>query len=151
MFRSRLTWRNNQMQRRRLPVRKGAAMVEMALVLPVFLLLLLGIFEFGRALSISQMVTNASREGCRRAVLDGSTNTEIETYVEDFLSGSIGINTSDVTVEFYVNDVLANVSTAVETDKIKVRVEIEFDTVSLTGADYLKGKQLVGETTMRHE
>ena len=131
--------------------RKGAALVEMAIVVPIFLTLVLGIIEFGRAMLVSQMVGNASREAARRAVLDDSNSTSIETYVEGFLSSSLGISTSDVTIDFYVNDLLADVNTAVENDKIRARVEIPFDSVSLIGANYLKGKKLVGETTMRHE
>ena len=42
--------------------RRGAALVEMALVLPIFFGVVLGIVEFGRAMMVSQMVTNAARE-----------------------------------------------------------------------------------------
>jgi hypothetical protein len=40
----------------------GQALVEMALVLPVLLLLLLGILEFGRAWYTKQVITDAARE-----------------------------------------------------------------------------------------
>ena len=45
--------------------RRGAAMVEMAICFPVFMLILLGIVEFGRALMVSQMLTSSAREACR--------------------------------------------------------------------------------------
>ena len=45
--------------------RKGSAMVEMALVLPMFLLLMVGIVEFSRVLMVQQVITNAAREGAR--------------------------------------------------------------------------------------
>ena len=38
----------------------------MALVLPIFTMLVFGIIEFGRGFMIMQLVTNAAREGCRR-------------------------------------------------------------------------------------
>lgn len=44
---------------------RGAVAVEMALVLPILILLLLGIMEFGRAFNAQVMVTNAAREGVR--------------------------------------------------------------------------------------
>lgn len=125
--------------------------MEMALVLPIFMMLILGIIEFGRAMSVSQMVSNASREGCRRAVLDDSQSSTIESDVKDFLSDSLGISSSDVTVRCYVNDVLTNLSTAVENDKITVQVEVDVDDVSYFTGRYLAGKKLTGETTMRHE
>ena len=71
--------------------RRGAAIVEMALVLPIFFGVVLGIVEFGRAMMVSQMVTNAAREGTRLAIIDGSTNTTVETWVEEFLNDSINV------------------------------------------------------------
>lgn len=44
---------------------RGAAAIEFALVLPILLLLILGIFEFGRVFSIQVSLSNAAREGAR--------------------------------------------------------------------------------------
>ncbi|TKV29510.1 pilus assembly protein [Arthrobacter sp. NamB2] len=44
---------------------QGAVAVEMALLLPVLILLLLGIMEFGRAFDAQVTLTNAAREGVR--------------------------------------------------------------------------------------
>ena len=44
---------------------RGAAAVEFALVLPLLLLLVLGIFEFGRVFNIQISLSNAAREGAR--------------------------------------------------------------------------------------
>jgi Flp pilus assembly protein TadG len=44
---------------------QGAIAVEFALLLPVFLLLVFGILDFGHAWYMKQMVSNASREGAR--------------------------------------------------------------------------------------
>jgi Flp pilus assembly protein TadG len=44
---------------------KGAAMVEFALVLPLFLVLVFGIIEFGIMLYDKALITNASREIAR--------------------------------------------------------------------------------------
>ncbi|HEX8360721.1 MAG TPA: TadE/TadG family type IV pilus assembly protein [Longimicrobium sp.] len=48
---------------------QGQALVEFALVVPVLLLLVVGIFEFGRAWNAHQAVTDAAREGARAAVI----------------------------------------------------------------------------------
>jgi Flp pilus assembly protein TadG len=50
-------------------VRRGQALVEFALVLPVMLLLVVGMLEFARAWNLHQVMTDAAREGARRAVL----------------------------------------------------------------------------------
>ena len=43
----------------------GAVAVEMALLLPILILLLLGIMEFGRAYNAQVTLTSAAREGVR--------------------------------------------------------------------------------------
>jgi Flp pilus assembly protein TadG len=48
---------------------KGAAAVEFAIVLPVLIVLLFGIVEFGLILYNKAVITNASREGSRYGVL----------------------------------------------------------------------------------
>jgi Flp pilus assembly protein TadG len=51
----------------------GAAAVEFALVVPLLLLLVLGIAEFGRAYNISTTLSGAAREGARAMALQNST------------------------------------------------------------------------------
>ena len=57
--------------------RRGAATVEFAVVAPVFFLLVFGMIEYGRMVMVQQIIVNAAREGCRAAVLDGSTGPSI--------------------------------------------------------------------------
>jgi Flp pilus assembly protein TadG len=77
--------------------RRGAAVVEFAVVAPVFFLLVFGIIEYGRMVMVQQLITNASREGARRAVLDGATTTEVTTVVGNYLASG-GIHGATVTV-----------------------------------------------------
>jgi hypothetical protein len=55
--------------------------------LPILLLVCVGILEFGRAYQTWQVVTNASREGARVAVLpdynDASVRARVRTYLKD--------------------------------------------------------------------
>lgn len=60
--------------------KRGQAMVEFALVLPILLIILLGIMEFGLVFHEYLVVTHAAREGARVAVL-GGTDTEISSAV----------------------------------------------------------------------
>ena len=139
--------------------RRGAAMVEMALVLPLFLMLVLGIIEFGRAMMIANLVTNAAREGARMAVLDGSTNTAVSSAVVTFLQSAAGrgISSADISVTITVvaaagnPDPANNVANATSRDLITVNVQLPFNKVALIPGDYLKGKQLMGQSAMRHE
>jgi Flp pilus assembly protein TadG len=66
---------------RRLGGQRGQALIETALTLPIVLVLSISIFEFGRALQVWQLLTNAAREGARVAVLPGATQDTVRTRV----------------------------------------------------------------------
>ena len=59
---------------------KGAALVEMAIILPLLFLIVFGIFEFGRAMVITNSLTNAAREGARRAAVSPPP-IDVEAFV----------------------------------------------------------------------
>ena len=64
---------------------KGAEIVEFALVLPLLLLILFGIMEFGIVFFDKAIITNASREGARAGVVSRSpvlSNDDITTIVK---------------------------------------------------------------------
>jgi Flp pilus assembly protein TadG len=56
--------------------RRGQATVELALVTPLLMIIVIGIFEFGRAWNEKQVITNAARDGARIAALTRN-NTSI--------------------------------------------------------------------------
>jgi Flp pilus assembly protein TadG len=64
---------------------RGAALLEMALTLPLLLLVCVGILEFGRAYQTWQVLTNAAREGARIAVLPGSTADAVTGRVQQYM------------------------------------------------------------------
>lgn len=55
---------------------KGQSMVELAIILPILLLIIMGIFEFGRVMNAYLTINHAAREGARAASL-GSYDTQI--------------------------------------------------------------------------
>ena len=48
---------------------RGQTLVEFALILPIFVLLLVGIFDFGRAIYAYNTISNAAREAVRVAIV----------------------------------------------------------------------------------
>ena len=80
--------------------RHGAAAVEFAVVAPIFFLMIFGMIEFGRAIMVQQVLTNAAREGARVAVLDSATPTasQVRSTVTNYLQ-SAGISGATVTMD----------------------------------------------------
>jgi Flp pilus assembly protein TadG len=77
---------------------RGAALLEMALALPMMLLIAAGIFEFGRAYQTWQIITNAAREGARIAVLPGTTDSMVTTRVRTYMSDGLLSDSAAATV-----------------------------------------------------
>jgi Flp pilus assembly protein TadG len=52
---------------------RGQTLAEFALVIPIFLLILMGIFDMGRAVFAYSSITNAAREGTRLGIVNQNT------------------------------------------------------------------------------
>ena len=84
----------------RLRREEGAALIETAFPLPILLLVCVGILEFGRAYQTWQVITNASREGARVAVLPAYTDTSVDARVRTYLkNGGLPAATVDNTTK----------------------------------------------------
>jgi len=119
--------------------------VEFAVVAPVFILLVFGMIEYGRMLMVQQVLTNASREGARRAVLDGTLTSDVEAVINEYLaSGSVSGASISVTPD--------PPSSAGFGEPVTVAISVPFDQVSwLPSPMFLGGKQLSSTTVMRRE
>ena len=82
---------------------RGSVLLEMALTLPLLLLVTVAIFELGRAYQTQQIITNAAREGARLAVLPDASTANIQTRVRQYLAqgqltdvqnASVSVNTT---------------------------------------------------------
>ncbi len=82
--------------------RSGAAAIELAFVMIPLLMMIFGIFEYGRLLMDWNVLNNAAREGCRYALVNNTTST-ISTDVTNLVTTYMGkeissFNTFTVTV-----------------------------------------------------
>ena len=125
--------------------RRGVAAVEFACVAPLFFLLVFGLIEYGRMVMVQQLLTNAAREGARVGVLDGSTETKVNTAVNTYLSAA-GIKKTTTTVSPNPP------SSATANSPVSVTVSVGFKDVSwLPSPLYLGGKTLSFKAVMRRE
>ncbi|SIO31575.1 TadE-like protein [Singulisphaera sp. GP187] len=72
--------------------RRGAVLVEAAIILPIFLMILIGIFEYSRFVMVRNLVDNAAREGARYAIVHAydKTTADVQAYVLKKLAGQEG-------------------------------------------------------------
>ncbi len=80
--------------------RSGTACVELAVVLPVLVLLLTGIWEVGRMVEATQVVSNAAREGVRCAANGNKSVAQVDTAVKNYLIAA-GFNTTGYKMSIY--------------------------------------------------
>jgi hypothetical protein len=132
--------------------RRGVAAVELAVVSPIFFMLILAMIEFGSAMLAQQAITNAAREGARIAVLPDGSADRAETYAKGVLQ-SAGIDGEMATVN--ITDEEGNpIDPALATygDIIMVRVSLPFSQVSwIPVPRYLGDTILSSATIMRCE
>ncbi len=72
--------------------RKGAALVEMALVLGLLLALVFGIIEFGSAFFLRQNMLHAAREAARTLAVKEATAAEAIVVAQDHLANIAGVD-----------------------------------------------------------
>ncbi|MDD2335374.1 MAG: TadE/TadG family type IV pilus assembly protein [Geobacteraceae bacterium] len=140
----------------------GQALVEMAIIIPLLMLLVMGIFEFGRAMYIKNTLTQAARAGARTAVVTpniidatGATcgssgnNTKIYQSVCDSLYS--GINKSDVSIDVTITD-LDGSTTLNSGDTAEVKVNLNDFRSKYRIVPFIPlPDSLTGTTAMRYE
>ena len=67
---------------------RGSELIELAIVMPILLLILAGIMDFAFLFQRWEVVTNAAREGARLGILAGYTDTDVRNRVQGYLSSS---------------------------------------------------------------
>lgn len=158
--------------RRRPDLRRGTTVVETALVLPVFLLFVLGLVELGHALMVKHVLQSACRQAARIGSTEGHTTAEVQAKTLSVLGSAV--NPAAVTV--YVKnagafDAGANPSTSgsalegmpsIELNNadprqlFMVRAKVKYKDIAIVPnipylGNFLDGVTLEGQAFMRHE
>ena len=122
---------------------RGNAVVEMALIMPILLLLVFGITEFGRAWMTVNILQTASREGARLAVVT-APDVNAVTARATAICDAAAVHNAIVTLTGPVANDPEN--------KVTVTVTATFTVVSGKVLDTMRGSfPLSAQTTMRYE
>lgn len=126
----------------------GAAAIEAALLLPMLILLIFGMIEFGLLMYNRQILTNASREGARAGIVvretrltDAEISSVVDAYCQDRL------------VTFGTSTGLSTTVTRTGTnfgDDLTVRASYDYGFLVLTNLGF-GPVQLEAQTVMKYE
>jgi Flp pilus assembly protein TadG len=114
----------------RRPGRRAVAAVEMALVSPLLVLLMLGLWEVGRVVEAQQILSNAAREAARQAATATKTTSEIQLTALTYIQQA-GLNNSGVSVTFtdVTTPSVTSPDAALNLDHLKITVTMPTDNV----------------------
>jgi hypothetical protein len=144
---------------------RGAAVVEFALVVPILLVLLMGMLDFGKAFNYWIDETQLASSGARWAVvnaspgqcLDGTTATSLQSYIqcqadtkELRLGGTNSVSSpARVCISF---PPVAGHSSPLVGDPVRVSVSVAYKWLPIIGQKLSAAStNLKGESTMRLE
>jgi hypothetical protein len=101
-------------------------MVETAIALSLFIIVLVfGMFELARLGLTAQLLSCAANSGCRVAVINGHTQSDVTSTVQGILGGG-GISSSAYTMVTSPTDV----TTSHHGDQVTVTISVPFSKVS---------------------
>lgn len=122
---------------------KGQSLVEFALILPLILLILMGILEFGVMLNSYLAINHASKEGARLGAL-GGTDAQV---LQEILDISPALDTSKITVHINPAQGFRTRGTA-----LTVTVDYNYQVMLPVVSSIINsGVQLEAQTSMRVE
>ena len=104
----------------------GQALVEFTMILPIFLLLLFALVDFGRAFYTWLLITNAAREGARAAAVqsDAATvQTRIYNSICDNYPSECGLDPAKLS---WTNSGSANIQGA-RGEAVAIELSYDFD------------------------
>jgi Flp pilus assembly protein TadG len=124
--------------------RSGAALVELAIALPILLLLTLGLIEYGWVFLRVSQINQAARQGVRVAVRPDATDDTITSNVSSMMTQA-GLGSSGY--------VLTHTDIGVAVGQpVTVQINVNYGPLSLTGTSLVPlPTQLQGRATMAKE
>lgn len=108
---------------------RGQSLVEFALAFPIFILLIFGLIDLGRAVFVSNSLAEAAREGARYGSVqarawDDARRTDVEDWILDQLQG-----VPDATAEVDCTPTRPGFGCTVD-DVLEVSVSTELDMIT---------------------
>jgi Flp pilus assembly protein TadG len=133
--------------------RRGNAVLDAALVLPVLLTLTFGSIEYGYFFFVKHSLQGAAREGARAAIVPDATNAKVITAIASSLNAA-GLNTSNITLDSKYSLTLtpSTITSATTGTSVSVQVDTTWGIVGVRPMGIIGASKTVrGVTVMRRE
>ena len=118
---------------------KGQSLVEFVLVLPIFIVLLFGIMEFGRMWETVNVLTSAAREAARIAAVSGPSTSQAVNAAQNILSSA------------NIQNAVINVTGPNSSDQVVVTVSCNYSPITGAIVPGIGSLALSRSTTMHWE
>jgi Flp pilus assembly protein TadG len=128
---------------------RGSAMVEAAITIPLLLVLMVGIFEVGRAYQTWQVLTNAAREGARVAITPTSTAANTTELIRQYMTDGQLSNSATAVVNVNKTSSINVNGTAVSASLVTVDYPFSFIMLQPVVRLVAPGATVGGPITMR--
>jgi Flp pilus assembly protein TadG len=124
--------------------RRGAAVVEMAVVIPVLTLFTLGSIEIGRAVMVKHILEEGARASCRVAITEYATEVDVQEMVDDAMALA---NITGYTTELTPSP-LGELGAF---ERVTVRITVPYADVAWFTPDFMTNKTIEGVCIMPAE
>lgn len=146
--------------------RRGSTAVEVALTLPIFIMFLAALMEFGHVMFVSHMLKAAAKSGARYGATGGVTTAQVQSRVQQIVGSAIKASKATVLVRDAAIFDTANVAAGsinynslptVELSSIEqghlyiVQVTVPYNQVALLPPFWVKNRTVTGQSVLRHE
>ncbi len=132
------------------PAHRGQSLVEFAIMIPVFLLITVMIFDLGRAVYYSSTIHNAAREAARYGIVHPSDTTGMEQKAIDH---AIGLRLTAGNFDPVITIVNPTNRSDLPTPSVKVYIKYDFIPATPLVSRFISGGKITlrGEATMKLE
>ena len=146
--------------------RRGTHAVEVALTLPIFIMFLAALMEFGHVFMVSHMLKTAAKSGARYGSTSGVSAAQVTSRVQEIVASAFPSTRATVIVRdasvFDASQVnpssinynglpTINLNNADYGQLFIVQVTVPYDQVALLPPFWVKGRTVTGQSVMRHE
>ncbi|MCA9042480.1 MAG: pilus assembly protein [Planctomycetaceae bacterium] len=146
--------------------RRGAALVETAVVLPVFLLFIFAMWEFTHAYMVVNTLNAAATKAARYGVANDITTQQVSDMATNIVNKAFAASSANIMVKdasvFDENNVDPDsisygdlpdieLSTADAQQLFVVHIEVPYDDIAIMPPFWAKNLTLKGQAVMRHE